>query len=409
MFFRALIHIRTVLLKHIIGIAVFACISGATVLLIINSVKTSTKYQNQYAQFSAQSKSQQTNISSLKSQLAKAQKDLEALKNQDQYKRNEALQKEIESIQKTYKQAVSQYESMQDLTNSKNQAEYNKLFAQSLNYLSNRNYASAEGTLATIKTKVDAEKAASIAAAGGIDTSKVPTNATPPGSGFSRQMVPTDVGSFLIDVVAADMGSTRVIVDTASDNDCHDNCPVLSLGDYVSRNGAFAGINGSYFCPASYPSCAGKTNSFDLLAMNKNKHYFNSDNNVYSNNPVVVFGNGSIRFVGQGSGWGRDTGVDGVLMNYPMVVSGSNVAFGGDDDPKKGSKGTRSFVGHKGNTVYIGVARNVTVAEMGHALKAMGMEDAMNLDSGGSTALWYSGYKAGPGRNIPNAILFVRK
>ena len=42
-------------------------------------------------------------------------------------------------------------------------------------------------------------------------------------------------------------------------------------------------------------------------------------------------------------------------------------------------------------------------------MKALGMDNALNLDSGGSTALWSGGYKAGPGRNIPNAVLFVRK
>ena len=38
-----------------------------------------------------------------------------------------------------------------------------------------------------------------------------------------------------------------------------------------------------------------------------------------------------------------------------------------------------------------------------------GMENALNLDEGGSTALWSGGYKAGPGRNIPNAVLFVKR
>jgi exopolysaccharide biosynthesis protein len=42
-------------------------------------------------------------------------------------------------------------------------------------------------------------------------------------------------------------------------------------------------------------------------------------------------------------------------------------------------------------------------------LKALGMDNAMNLDEGGSTALWSDGYKLGPGRNIPNALLFVHK
>jgi len=237
----------------------------------------------------------------------------------------------------------------------------------------------------------------------------LPVNNTPPGAGYSRQKVTSSAGDFIVSVVSADLGSTRVTVDTASDSTCTNDCPVLPLATYVARSGAFAGVNGSYFCPASYPSCVGKTNSFDLLVMNSKKTYFYSDNNVYSNNPGVVFGSGYIRFLGAVSGWGRDTGIDGMLSNYPMLVSGNNVAFGGDDDPKKGSRGNRSFVANKGNTVYIGVVHSATVAEAARVLQAMGMENALNLDDGGSTALWSGGYKVGPGRDLPNVILFVKK
>ena len=166
------------------------------------------------------------------------------------------------------------------------------------------------------------------------------TSNTPPGSGFSRQSVTTDIGSFTVSLVAADLNSTRVIVDTASDGDCANDCPVLSLGAYVSRSGAFAGINGSYFCPASYPSCAGKTNSFDTLLMNKNKVYFNSTNNVYSTVPAVVFSGTSPNFVGQSLSIGRDTSPDSIIANYPLLVSGGQVVFGGNDDPKQGTART---------------------------------------------------------------------
>jgi hypothetical protein len=230
---------------------------------------------------------------------------------------------------------------------------------------------------------------------------------TPPGAGYSRQTVSTNVGSFLVSMVAADISSTRVLVDTASPGDCGSNCPALPLSDYVARNGGWAGVNGTYFCPIDYASCAGRENTFDLLVMNKDKTYFNSDNNVYSNNPAVIFGNGYIRFVTSASQWGRDTSPNGVISNFPLLVFNSQVYFGGDDDPKKGSKGGRSFVANKGNTVYIGVVHSATVAESARALHALGMENAMNLDDGGSTALWHGGYKVGPGRNIPNAIIFA--
>ncbi|OGH02518.1 MAG: hypothetical protein A2798_02640 [Candidatus Levybacteria bacterium RIFCSPHIGHO2_01_FULL_37_17] len=229
-------------------------------------------------------------------------------------------------------------------------------------------------------------------------------NNVAPGSGYNRQTVAISEGNFIVDIIAADLNTTRVIVDTASDSDCFDNCPVLPLSDYVSRSGGFAGINGTYFCPASYPSCAGKVNSFDLLVMNKNKYYFNSSNNVYSTNPAVIFYGNSVRFVGQALEWGRDTGVDAVISNFPLYVSGGNAVAQG------GVRGFKSFIGNKGSTVYIGFVRNATAGETAKVLQALGLENAMGLDQGGSTALMYnSSYILGPGRGIPNAVLFVRK
>lgn len=351
----------------------------------------------------------------LQQQLTAAEKLVFDLQNQDQLKINEALKKEIESINETFKNAGKEYENLTDLDALKGKTEVlKKSFALILANLAERNYASAEADLKLLTTDIEKERSriallitpdSNIA----INTASLPVNNTPPGAGYSRQSVAALGSNYLVDIVAADMGSTRIIVDTASDGDCRDNCPVLSLGDYVGRNNAFAGINGSYFCPAEYPTCAGKTNSFDTLAMNKNKKYLNSENNVYSTVPAVIFQPGSMRFVGQSLEWGRDTGVDGVLANQPLLLSGGNVVFGGSADPKQGSKGSRSFVGNKGSTAYIGVVRNVTVAEMAHVLKALGLENALNLDSGGSTALWSGGYKVGPGRNLPNVILFVRK
>jgi len=353
----------------------------------------------------------QTTVNNYDKKLNSTSKELLKLKNQDQYKRNESLQKNIQEIEKTYKNAVKTFETIQDLRAQKQKTDsYDKLFAKTLSYLSELNYASGEATLINLDKEIASDQdkfQASFTQTNPIANASA--NNTLPGSGYSLQKVSTDIGEFTVALIGADMNSTRIIIDTASDSDCRDSCPVLSLSDYVSRSNAFAGVNGSYFCPAEYPSCSGKTNTFDLLVMNKNKHYLNSDNNVYSTNPAVIFQNGSMRFVDKASQWGRDTGVDGVLSNYPLLLSGGNITFSGDSDPKKGSKGTRSFVGNKSNIAYIGVLYNVTVAEGAHVLKALGLDNALNLDSGGSTSLWSAGYKAGPGRNIPNAILFVRK
>ena len=350
----------------------------------------------------------QEELAGTKENLQSTNESYDALKNQDQVKINQELNDEIKGIHDTFGATVVSYEKLLDLKGSTDKTEaLDELFADALSFLSKQDYSSASETLSTLNNKIEEEKAKTEAAF--KIPENVPVQNAPPGSGYSRQQVQTDAGTFMVSLVAADIGSTRVIVDTASDSTCTDNCPVLPLATYVSRNGAFAGVNGTYFCPAAYPSCAGKTNSFDLLLMNKNKTYFNSDNNVYSANPGVIFGGGYIRFVSAVSQWGRDTGIDSMLSNYPLLVFNNGISFGGDDDPKKGSRGARSFVANKGNTIYIGVVHSATVAESARVMKSLGMENAMNLDDGGSTALWSGGYKVGPGRDLPNVILFVPK
>lgn len=345
----------------------------------------------------------------LNGRLASVSAKLKNLEKRDEYLINKKNSEEIKNIQDTYNRALISYQKILDFNGDKKKLpDFEKLFAKILKLLSEKNYSSASASIADLDKQID--DASMKAAQTFTIPENVKTGNTPPSSGFASQKVSVEgLGDYLVSIVSADLGSTRVIVDTATDDGCRDNCPVLPLGDYVSRNGAFAGINGSYFCPAAYPQCAGKTNTYDTLLMNKNKRYFNSDNNVYSTVPAVIFFDGSIRFVSQSLEWGRDTSPNGVLANHPLMVFNNQVAFGGNSDPKQGSKGPRGFVGATGNTVYIGIVYNATVAEAARVLNKMGIHNALNLDSGGSTALWSGGYKAGPGRNIPNAILFVRK
>lgn len=248
-----------------------------------------------------------------------------------------------------------------------------------------------------------------------ITTTPTPTpvpiiNTAPPAGTFRNQSVQADTGVFNVAIISANLNSTRVIVDTASDHDCSNDCPVLPLADYAARNGAFAAINGTFFCPTEYPQCAGKTNSFDTLLMNKNKVYFNSANNVYSTVPLVYFTGTIMGVREQTLQWGRDTGVDSVIAMQPLLVHNHQNVYGGSNDGKYTNKGTRDFIAHIGSTVYIGTIYGADMDDAAKVLTAMGMEDAINLDEGGSTALMYNGsYIAGPGRNIPNAVLFVHK
>lgn len=343
-------------------------------------------------------------------QIAEISSEFEAFRKVDQVARNDQLEKEIAEIEKTYDAAARTYEEILKLKEGNKDTEgMDEQYAQVIFYLSERNLASAEATLADLNNNIKAQQVV-VSASGPTIPQNVTTNNTPPGSGYSRQYVKNDYGTYMVDIIAADLNSARVIVDTASDGTCTNDCPVTSLGDYASRSGAFAAINGPYFCPADYPACADKKNSFDTLLMNKNKVYFNSDNNVYSTVPAVIFSGNSARYVGQSLQWGRDTGVDAVIASQPLLISDGNVVFGGDDEIKRAGKGSRSFIGSTGSTAYMGVVHDANVAEVAQVLKTMGVNNAINLDSGGSTALWNGGsYIVGPGRNTPFGILFVHK
>jgi hypothetical protein len=68
----------------------------------------------------------------------------------------------------------------------------------------------------------------------------------------------------------------------------------------------------------------------------------------------------------------------------------------------------RGALGWKGDTIYLMIVRGATVIDSGQVMAQLGMDYAMNLDGGGSTALYNAGrYLLGPGRSLPNAIVIA--
>ncbi len=231
----------------------------------------------------------------------------------------------------------------------------------------------------------------------------------PPGAGYSHLTVATEIGNFIADIVSIDLSNgAHMITDTASDNDCPSNCPVLPLADYVSRNGAFAGINGTYFCPADYADCASKKNSFDFPVYNSRLNKWVNQGNLFWNDRSLVYRDGSgMHFMRDAKTFGG--GLLAGIVNSPGLLDNGNIIA--DQFPlsdKQKTRGSKGGIGIRGNVVYLVIGRSVTMFEFAHIFKSLGANYALNLDGGGSSALWYDGYKVGPGRNLPNAVLFSR-
>lgn len=233
----------------------------------------------------------------------------------------------------------------------------------------------------------------------------------PPGAGYSYITVGTEKGNFGASIMSVDLNSARMITDTANDSDCADGCPVKALADYVNANGGFAGVNGTYFCPDTYPECSSKKNSFDFPVYNTRLGKWINGGNLFWNGRAMVYFDGSgAHYVQNANSFGG--GLTAGIVNYPGLLDGGQVQI---DDNQSGLSDKQRAVGTKvgigvisSRSVIVVVANNVNMQQFAYVFKALGASGALNLDTGGSIALYYSGYKAGPGRNIPNAIIFAR-
>lgn len=333
--------------------------------------------------------------------LSETARQFEQLKQEDQVTKNASLSAELTSLTRVYQDGEQLFERRADLVASQAKTkEIDVALAHFLGFLADKNYIGAASQSAVVDKLIDKTLVAAVPAVPAA--AAAPSNALP-ADGYSRQKVSTPRGEFVISMVVAT--GVRAMVETASESDCMDNCPTKSLAEHVAAAGGFAGINGAYFCPPDYPRCQGKTNSFDTLAVSGRTHaVLNRANNVYSTVPLVAFYGTRISFYDRTVDWGIDTSSQGALANHPRLLRGGSVAT---EDAS--GKGTRGFVAQKDDRIVIGHVYAASLADTAEVLRTLGLSDALNLDGGGSSALWYQGgYKAGPGRGLPTAIVLVK-
>lgn len=159
-------------------------------------------------------------------------------------------------------------------------------------------------------------------------------------------------------------------------------------------------MNGTYFCPPDYASCSGKVNSFDFPVWNnRQKKWINADKLFWDGRGMMVFRPGSAHFYPCAKCSDSPSDITGGIVNYPSLLSGANVLV------EEGAKGTRSGIGYGDGKLFLVVARNVSFLDLANIFKNLGATEALNLDGGGSVALYDGGYRVGPGRSLPNAVI----
>ncbi len=232
------------------------------------------------------------------------------------------------------------------------------------------------------------------------------------GSGYTRYNVVTEVGVFSADIVSADLNNVRVMTDSGVNSECKSDCTLMSVGSYVQRLGGFAGVNGSYFCPADYAQCGDKKGSFDFPIYNSRLgKWINKDNLFWDNRALIAFKGGSGSMHTYAKSFDKGSSVDAAITMTPGLLKDGNVIVGSYKlDSKEKIRSTRSSIGFGGNKVFLIVARGVTNFELAYVHKAVGSKNALALDGGGSVGMYYNNsYTAGPGRAPANAVILKNR
>ncbi len=240
------------------------------------------------------------------------------------------------------------------------------------------------------------------------------------GASYDALNLAAATGFFNVKVIRVnlDAPNLRVLTVTSTPGDCADDCPVYPLQYYVDQAGGFAGVNGGYFCPASQGSCVWKRNTYFWLWYNSLTGTFvNMAQNQFNTDPVIAFAGQNVPYLIPES---RDfttresfesvanAPLTALLSNGPLLVQDGAYAVSSDkiDSQQRTMKTTRVGIGVDGRTLVMFTASRATVRDLGYIGVALGLDYAVNLDGGSSTSLTFSNrYKAGPGRNVPTAIV----
>lgn len=185
---------------------------------------------------------------------------------------------------------------------------------------------------------------------------------------------------------------------------------VEDLSSIAKRHGATVAINGTFF--DAYTKESFKTPYGYIVSQGERKHggdnrsIFAFDRNLLSN--VIHEAEFKEKFeAGQ---------IEGALQAGPRLIVDGKVALDvkneGFKDPKiLTGGGARSALGiTKDNKLILMTTGGATIPQLAEIMKQAGAYQAMNLDGGASSGLYYNGkYLTTPGRKISNALVVKLK
>lgn len=245
-------------------------------------------------------------------------------------------------------------------------------------------------------------------------------------SSYESKKLKISRGTFSVEIIkiSLDNPNLKVITATADSGDCQKNCKAKSLADFVFENKAFAGINGTYFCSDS--SCVRNYYFYPVFNTPGNRLINEAQLKYWTTGPLMVFDEENNFYYFKDSrefksvaAFEKKTGhqVRAALGNKPRLIEeGKNLLIDWEMDAKQANgKYARNAIAYKKGAfgskgeIYLVIAGRATVPDLAEIMKSLQVDYALNLDGGASAALIYNDeYMVGPGRDIPNAVMFAQ-
>jgi exopolysaccharide biosynthesis protein len=247
-------------------------------------------------------------------------------------------------------------------------------------------------------------------------------------SKYEHKTITTAEGTFNSDIIEIDLTNPRlkIVTDvavpfpTASSSKDKGPFGATTLAKFVTRENGFAGINGTYFCSSS--GCGASNYYFyPVYSARLGQLVNDSELKYWTTGPIFAFDTNNKFYYFKDSREFKSVkdfettyGVklQAAIGNKPRLIQDSmNYLIDWElDKSQKEGKYTRNAIGYKDNKIFLVIAYGVNMQNLGTIMQSLGVQYALNLDGGYSAALWYNDeYMVGPGRNIPNAIVFAEK
>ena len=241
---------------------------------------------------------------------------------------------------------------------------------------------------------------------------------------FKKEFV-INYKNFYADIVEIDLRNPNLLIITDAaqpypEKNVTKNFGGKALIDFVSENNGFAAMNGTYFC--AYASCGNMNYYFYPIYTSVDKVMVNeSELKYWTTGPIMAFDENNKFYYFKDSrdfvsreNFENKFGVklQAAIGNKPRLIENyQNLLIDWDlDEKQKTAKHYRNAIAYKDNKIYLIIVRDATVPDLAEIVKKMEVEYALNMDGGYSSALFYNDeYMIGPGRNIPNAIIFSEK